>query len=249
MQLTVCEDLAVRLSRPSWAPLETTNSPLVAAIRSQARWVDAARRQGSVCPSHQPTRATDVRRLLHLKGVWMIHIVDYTGEVHDSVRHALAILDALETLVTSGKFRPPQGDPQRDALLLRALREVYRLRRVARLEAPPLLPPGVRFYAAGPRRLDQPSEGLIVRSTANPAADYRPWLQGKLANVERCVYELCELTDGLGAGAAAAPGDSHEATYDARRRMVMASARVSLQDLTDLIEAGLLKIQAVARTS
>jgi hypothetical protein len=180
----------------------------------------------------------------------MLRIIDYTGQVGASLRHTLAALAAIEVLLASDTGRPPHTRPQRDVLVLRALCEVYQLRRFARLAAPPLLPSGELFHSSGIRHLDRPSNDMVVRSTVNPSANYLPWFQGKVANAECRLYELCQLSDGLTAGAAeAAAVEPQEHAARERLHLALYSARESLQDVTDLIEAGVLKIQHVVRAA
>jgi hypothetical protein len=181
----------------------------------------------------------------------MLRIIDYTGQVGASLHHTLAALAAIEVLLASDPGRPPHTRPQRDGLVLRALCEVYQLRRFARLAAPPLLPSGELFHSSGIRHLDRPSNDLVVRSTVNPSANYLPWFQGKIANAECRLYELCELSDGLMAGAAevSAPVEPQEHAARERLHLALYSAREALQDVTDLIEAGVLKIQHVVRAA
>jgi hypothetical protein len=179
----------------------------------------------------------------------MLRIIDYTGQVGASLRHTLAALAAMEVLLAPDPGRPPHTRPQRDVLVLRALCQVYQLRRFARLAAPPLLPAGELFHSSGMRHLDRPSNDLVVRSTVNPSANYLPWFQGKVANAECRLYELCQLSDGLTAGAAEAAVEPQEHAARERLHLALYSARESLQDVTDLIEAGVLKIQHVVRAA
>jgi len=185
------------------------------------------------------------------RGALMLRIIDYTGQVGASLHHILAALAAIEVLLASNTGRPPHTGPQQEVLVLRALREVYQLRRFARLASPPLLAPGELFHGSGVRHVDRPSNDLVVRSTVNPSANYLPWFQGKIANAECRLYELCELSDGLLVEAAEMVVPVEPQGHAARERLHLAlySARESLQDVTDLIEAGVLKIQHVVRAA
>jgi hypothetical protein len=173
----------------------------------------------------------------------MLRIIDYTGEVHTHLHRLLDGLSALEALKMSDSCQP------REALLLRALREVYQLRQFAQLEARPLPGAGDLFHTDRLRQMDQSSNAPVVRSTTNPSANYLPWLQGKINTVERCLYTVCELSDSLTAHTAARPSASHAQAAREHWYMAMYSARQSLEDMTDLIEAGILKIQHVVRAT
>jgi hypothetical protein len=171
----------------------------------------------------------------------MLRIIDYTGEVHTHLRCLLDGLSALEALGMSDVCQP------RQALLLRVLREVYQLRQFAQLEARPL-PWAGDLCHTGRRSPPEPSSPApVVRSTTNPSANYLPWLQGKIITVERCLYAVCELCDSLDtpAGSSAPPLQAAREHWS----MAMYSARQSLEDMTDLIEAGILKIQHVVRAT
>jgi hypothetical protein len=100
----------------------------------------------------------------------MLRIIDYTGDVRVLLRRLLDGLAALEALGVSAACQP------QEVLLLRVLRQVYQLRQFAQLEARSLPGTGDLFHSGGPRLWEQPSQALVVRSTANPAANYLPWL-------------------------------------------------------------------------
>lgn len=159
-------------------------------------------------------------------------VVDHTARVRELAQSALEALSSVEA------SRAQMNQPDATRGTLRALRELYQLRRYARLSAPAVLPEATLLYC--PRK-DEPA--VYSSRRGNESWDFRPWLAQKVSFAEQNVYALCELLEPLKSPERrlwqGAPGNRDP---ESGATISLERARGALQEIADIVDSGELRV-------